>query len=127
MEVITDVKLTKLVDQLCNCPNFTLPPIHHALIFLMSEVGEAADALSSTWTGYVRSAEHGPTTYPDLSRGITTGFEEHNTLCQPEAREKVARELADVIIMASVAMAALGVNPDVALQKKLTELVERFS
>lgn len=76
----------------------------------------------------MRSAEH---TVPSISGSITTGFhyqtEEHNTLCQAEAREKVARELADVVIMASVAMAALGVNPDVALQKKLTELVERFS
>jgi NTP pyrophosphatase (non-canonical NTP hydrolase) len=121
------MKLTKLVDRLCNCPNFTLPPVHHAFVFLMSEVGEAADALSSTWTGYIRSEEHSPTVYPDLSKIITTGKEEHNTLCQPEAREKVARELADVVIMASIAMAALGVNPDVALQKKLTELVERFS
>jgi len=108
MEVIIDMNLSKLVADLKASPNFKMPNPEQALLFLTSEVGEAADALSSTWNGYVRS-------------------EEHNALCQPEVRLKVAAELADVVIMASVAMAALGVNPDEALQKKFTELVERFS
>lgn len=92
--------LNELAKTVMDCKWYETPTIEQATLFLVSEVGEAADALSRSWSRpFVRNSDK------------STNF---------------AEELADVVIMAAITARVAKINLDYAMSKKLDKLLERF-
>lgn len=92
----------RILEYLLSTRRWKLPDQNQAFTFLVSEVGEVADAMT-------RRADFG-----DFPR---------HAYRSPD----VALELADVVTMACVTAAAMGIDLDAALTAKLKILRERFN
>jgi NTP pyrophosphatase (non-canonical NTP hydrolase) len=85
---------------LLRCKSYKIPESpEHAALFLVSEQGEAADALSRTWSGYTRGT--------------------------PDKAVSLSEELADVVIMACVTAYVSDIDIDQAILDKMEEMKQR--
>lgn len=101
------MQLNDIPKELKECPKFKMPTYTQALIFLMSELGEVADAVTGMWyEKFTRSEEH--------------------KWAELEANQ-VVLELADVVVMAAIMAEAVGGDLDDMLQRKMEILKRRFS
>lgn len=92
--------LNELANNIMDCNKYVAPTVEQAMIFLVSEVGEAADALSRSWQRqFVRNSDK----VTDLGE-----------------------ELADVVIMAAITARVANIDLDTAVLDKRDMLMYRF-
>jgi NTP pyrophosphatase (non-canonical NTP hydrolase) len=90
-----------IVENLLQCPGFKLPTREQALVFLVSEVGELADAITRTWPdGFIRM--------------------------DPNKYASIGEEVADVIIMACILAKASDRQVELCVQEKMEVLILRY-
>lgn len=92
-------KIRRAFDQMCSAGKFEWPfSIEHSVLFLVSEVGELADAL----------------------------MRQHHYTRNHSRNVSVCEELADVVIMAYVTGELLGMDVDAAVHNKLQKFLDKL-